>query len=152
MVKQVRIDVDAVLQQIQKLLRELNEFPDPSDVRRTNGPNNDAVARVFKDPLDAAAETVSDQVRAARDELLRLDKAVRAAIRDLTAEDDEAQVTLERAERILDDARGDAAADAKKSGGQPKYNQTHSSTVDTRGVRGGDTDTSQVRAVRGGKA
>lgn len=104
------VDMDTVKQMLSRLMSNLDEFPDPTAVAKTSGPNADVAAR-YSGALEKAAERASDATRLAREELLSMDQTIREVVAALTAQDAGAVTEANQLNKFIDDAAADVAAE-----------------------------------------
>lgn len=99
----IGIDPDLVLDMIKRVTAALDEYPDPERIRETSGPAGDIAAN-FDGPLTVGARSVARQSESLREELVSLDAAIRATMKDFVGQDESAETDAKRFLAILDDA------------------------------------------------
>src|SRR5690554_1314331 len=89
--------------ELKRLLDHLDQFPDPSAVQQVEG-THASVTAPFRSDLRNVARVASAATKKMMAELAEMDGAVRGALADLSAQDDEMAASAERFSSFLDDA------------------------------------------------
>ena len=93
--------ISDVHDELARLVKHLDEFPAPSAISHVTG-STESVARPFGVELQSLASGAASQAKVVMQELADMDSAVRAALEDLSAQDEELATTAERLESFLD--------------------------------------------------
>lgn len=99
--QQIFARISDVHDELARLIKHLDEFPEPSAIPRTEGAAA-SVARPFRQELGKSAATAATAAKNVMQQLADMDSTVRAALDDLVAEDAAVAQTAARLESFLD--------------------------------------------------
>lgn len=110
----IGVDLDLLLDMIKKVTNALDAYPDPERISKTSGPSG-SIANNFDSPLRAGARKVAANSESLRKELVSLDSAIRATLKDFTAQDEAVEDGSKKFLAILDDAKSDSERAASRT-------------------------------------
>lgn len=143
--QQIFARISDVHDELARLIKHLDEFPEPSTIARTEG-TAVSVTRPFRQGLGNVAATAATAARSVMQQLADMDSTVRAALDDLVAEDAAVAQTAARLESFLDssdeytgaasDGGGTLVASASTGGGSAAESTTGVDTTGTESTGG----------------